>query len=190
MSLRLVLASALLLTCMGRATAAEIPDTSVYQLHAQLTDQDGRATTLDVHRGRPTLVTMFYASCPNVCPMLIASMRRMEQQLPPDSRERLRVLLVSLDPERDTPAALKVLAERYRVDAHRWTFARAQDGDVRKLAAVLGIRYRKLPDGEFNHSTVITLLDASGRIVTTTSKLSPVDAAFQERLSQVLAPSP
>lgn len=164
------------------ASSAQAPADSIYQLDVSLTTQDGRAATLDMNSGHPTVISMFYSSCPNVCPTLIASIRRMEQQLTEPGRGRLRVLLVSLDPERDSPAQLKELAQRQRVDSTRWTFATAGEADVRKLAAVLGVRYRKLPDGEFNHSTVISLLDPSGRITHQTSKLSVLDADFLQKL--------
>lgn len=163
------------------AQAAEVPADSLYQLHARLTTQDGQASTLDLYLGQPTLVTMFYASCPHVCPTLIAGMQNMERQLPAPAKKRLRVLMVSVDPARDTPEKLKQLAAQHRADPERWTFARMEDDDVRKLAAALGIRYRQLPDGEFNHSTVITLLDKNGRIVHRTSNMSDTD--FLKRLS-------
>lgn len=158
--------------------AAPTPGDSVYQLQLALTDQSGAATTLELYRGGPVLVSMFYGSCPHVCPMLIATIQRMENQLPDADRGRLRVLLVSLDPERDTPAKLTEVAQRHHADLARWTFARTDEGSVRKLAAVLNIQYRKLPDGEFNHSTVITLLDGDGRIRRQTSSLLRPDAEF------------
>lgn len=160
------------------AAADALPSDSVYQLDIPLVQQDGSAARLGLDRGSPVLISMFYSSCPHACPLLINTMRRMEQQLAPEARQRLKVLLVSIDPERDTPEKLKELAERHRVDAARWTFARASADDVRKLAAVLGIRYRALPDGEFNHSTIVTLLDANGKIVLQTSEMTTLDEAF------------
>ncbi|MCZ7585378.1 MAG: hypothetical protein M5R36_19695 [Deltaproteobacteria bacterium] len=46
-----------------------------------------------------------------------------------------------------------------------WYFAAGSEDAVRETAAVLGIRYRRLPDGSFNHSAVISLLDKDGMIV-------------------------
>jgi protein SCO1/2 len=158
--------------------AAAAPEDSLYQLQTPLTDQSGKAAKLDLHAGHPVLVTMFYGSCPHVCPMLISTIQRYELELPEASRGRLRVLLVSLDPERDTPAKLTEVAQRHRVDLARWTFARAEAADVRRLAAALDIQYRQLPDGEFNHSTVITLLDGQGRVRTRTSAMLRLDAEF------------
>ena len=169
------------------ARAADLPGDSIYRLHVSLVDQESRATTLDRNRGHATLVTMFYTSCPNVCPLLLAAIQRLEAALLPAERVRLRVLVVSFDPERDTPQALKAVAARHGVDVGRWTLARAAQPQVRELAAVLDIRYRRLPNGEFNHSSIIELLDPEGRKVAQTSMLAKLDAEFLARLRTELA---
>jgi protein SCO1/2 len=174
----LLLSLALLGAVAGAAGAPAVPGDSLYQLATPLTDQSGKPAKLDLHSGQPVLVTMFYGSCPHVCPMLVSTIQRYERELPETSRGRLRVLMVSLDPERDTPARLTEVAQRHRVDLARWTFARAAAADVRRLAAALGIQYRQLPDGEFSHSTIITLLDGEGRIRRQTSSLLRLDPEF------------
>lgn len=138
---------------------------SVYALSASLVDQRGRTVGLDLFRGHPVLISMFYASCPDACPLLIADLQRMERELPPRIKADLRIVLVSLDPERDTPDALQALARARRVDESRWRLLRAPEDTVRDIAALLGVKYRRLPDGSFNHSSVITLLDPDGAIV-------------------------
>ena len=57
------------------------PSDSVYQLKASLTAQDGREIGLDVYRGQPVLVTMFYASCQATCPLIIDTLRSVERKL-------------------------------------------------------------------------------------------------------------
>jgi protein SCO1 len=172
-----------LLALLSFAAKAGTTTDSIYLLGTPLTTQDGESARIDLHRGQPTLITMFYASCPHVCPTLIAAMRGMERRLPEDQRKHLRVLVVSLDPDRDTPEMLDELAKRHGVDLTRWSFARAEKSEVRKLAAVLGVQYRQLPDGEFNHSTVITLLDSHGRILSRTGKTTRPDEDFLQKLS-------
>jgi len=176
--------AAILFACFIGSVAAATPGDSVYQLRVPLTDQSGVATSLDRYRGQPVLVSMFYGSCPHVCPMLIATMQRYERELPEAQRGRLRVLMVSLDPARDTPAKLTEVAERHRVDLARWTLARTDAASVRKLAAVLNIQYRQLPDGEFSHATVITLLDGNGRPLRATSSMLRPDADFSAALKK------
>jgi protein SCO1/2 len=148
-----------------RAAVASHPiarSSSLYALHPKLVDQGGHAISLDLFRGHPVLVTMFYGSCRFACPMLISEVRRIEASLPPAARADLRVLLVSFDPERDTPAALRAIADRMALDTSRWRIATAPDDDVRVLAAALGIQYRRLDNGEFMHSSVITALGRDG----------------------------
>jgi protein SCO1/2 len=108
---------------------------------------------------------MFYSSCTSICPMLIGQMQRIEAALEPAARAQTRVLLISLDPARDTSERLAELAKRHGVDGRRWSFTRTSEPSVREIAALLGIRYRATPDGEISHSPVITLLDDDGVIV-------------------------
>lgn len=180
--------AALLSAVCTAALAQSPPPDSIYLLPMPLTDQSAKETRLDRYRGQPVLVSMFYGSCPHVCPMLISTVQRMERELTPTQRKKLRVLMVSIDPERDTPPKLAELAERHHADLSRWTFARASEPDVRKLAALLNIQYRRLPDGDYNHATVITLLDAEGRIAATTSSLLRLDADFLRQLGAATAP--
>lgn len=161
MALGLVLGVATAAPPDGRP-APELPTDSLYWMGMELTQQDGRTVGLDTHIGHPTLVTMFYASCASACPALISDLHRLETALTAKQRRKLRVLLVSFDPERDTPEALRRLAEERRIDTRRWTLASASGPDVRGLAAVLGIAFRRLDGGHYNHSAVITLLDAWG----------------------------
>ena len=94
--------------------------------------------------------------------------------LPP---KRAKDVAGSFDAERDTPEVLAKLARERKVDLNRWKLARASDDRVRELAAVLGLKYRRLEGGAFNHSSAIALLDSSGRIAGRIEGLSqPVDS--------------
>lgn len=138
---------------------------SIYQLETPLLNQEGKEIGLDAYKGSPVVVSLFYASCPYNCPLLIQSIQtKVEDPINPEIRSNLRVLLISFDPEKDTPEALKKLAEKRKIDLSRWTLAQASDEGAREIAAVLGVQYRKLPDGSFNHSSVIALLDSNGVI--------------------------
>jgi protein SCO1/2 len=148
------------------ALAEPLPADSLYTLDLPLVNSQGQTARLDVGRGHPTLVSMFYASCPTACPMLVGEVQALEERLSPDELADLRVVLVSLDPDRDTPKVLAEAAERYGVDGARWTLNRTEDAHVRTLSALLDIQYRDLPDGEMNHSSILTLLDRQGRIIT------------------------
>ena len=83
-----------------------LPGNSVYHLQVSVEDQLGEMTGLDRYRGKPVLITMFYASCPHVCPMLISTIMQTEARLSTEELAELRVLTISIDPERDTPDKL------------------------------------------------------------------------------------
>ena len=110
---------ALLALWVLTAAAATDPSKSLYQLKAPLVSQDGRAIGLDVYRGQPVLVTMFYASCQATCPLIIDTLRAVEKRSSPDQQKNLRVLLVSIDPDRDTPEALAATAKQRGLDTSR-----------------------------------------------------------------------
>jgi len=163
---------------------------SLYVLSAALVDQDGRPVGLDLFRGYPVVISMFYATCPGACPLLIADIQRIEAELSPRERANLRVVLVSLDPERDTPEALQALARARGLDESRWRLLRAPDDTVREIAAALGIKYRRLPDGSFNHSSVITLLDRSGAMQGRLDGIGKLHADLLRRLRAAAASPP
>lgn len=170
------------------AAAADLPGDSIYRLADTYTDQAGRDFTLADGRGKVRVVSMFYTSCRYVCPLIIDSAKGVEHALAPDERARLHLLLVSMDPARDDPVALKQVFDKRRLPADRWTLARTEAAGVRRLAAVLGIRYRPLADGEFNHTSALVLLDGEGRVLARTETLGSVpDPAFLAAVKAALA---
>ncbi|MDL2357381.1 MAG: SCO family protein [Pseudomonadota bacterium] len=169
------------------ATPAALPGTSLYKIDATLTDQQGQPFKLAARRGQPVLVSMFYNSCQFVCPMLIDTVRMTEQSLSAQERAGLASLLITFDPDRDDVKVLaKVAAERGLEPAH-WTLARTDAASVRKIAAALDIQYRQLSDGEYNHTTVLVLLDRDGSVVGRTKKMGALDPAFVKLVRSTLA---
>jgi protein SCO1 len=163
------------------------PRDSVYRLSVQLIDQQGKRFDWGNRRGKVQLVSMFYTSCQYICPLIVDSGKAVDRQLTPSERERLGVLLISMDPKRDTPAALMSVASKRKLDHSRWTLASPAQADVREIAGVLGIRYRALADGEFNHTSALVLLDADGRILARTEQVgSKVDPQFMALLRESL----
>jgi protein SCO1/2 len=138
------------------------PPPSIYDLDIPLVESDGRRTTLAALRGGPVIAAMIYTSCASVCPRTVEDMKAIERQLPPESRRGLTFALFSLDPGRDTPAALRRFAAERGLDASTWRLFAASEDSVRTLAAVLGVRYAREPSGEVAHSALIALVDGSG----------------------------
>jgi protein SCO1/2 len=168
------------------AAAPAPPGDSVYQLQPALVDQDGRPFELLSMRGHAVLVSMFYSSCEAVCPMLFETIHWTLKALPAAQSESMRVLMISFDPARDTVPVLKKTAQAHGCDG-RWTLARCDDDSARQLAAALGIQYRRLTSGEFNHSATIELLDKQGRIAARSGQLGSVDRPFVKAIHQAAA---
>lgn len=145
------------------ATPPPLPGQSLYQLTATLQDQSGRKQTWSALRGRPRIATMFYSSCPYMCPLIIESGKAIDHALTADERSRLGFVLVTLDVTHDTPAVLAATASKRHIDTSRWLLLRPEPKDLRPIAAVLGVRFRALANGEFNHNSVLVLLDGEGR---------------------------
>ena len=149
----------------ARSAPAAVSDRSVYQLDAAWTTDGGRPFKLGELRGRPVVLAMFFTSCGYACPRIVEAMKEIRQSLPPVARDRARFVLVSFDDERDTVAALQAYREIHELDAQSWILLRGEPGQVRELAAVLGVSYKKNALGQFSHSNLITILNGEGEIV-------------------------
>ena len=159
-------------TVAGAAKPAPaLPGDSIYQLPLPLTDSQGQTRDWGTLRGKPRLVAMFYTSCQYICPLIVDSGKAIEHQLSPTERGRIGIVLISMDPARDTPIALRKVFDKRGLDAGGWLLASPPAADVRAVAGLLGIRYRQLADGEFNHTSALVLLDAEGRIVARTEQV-------------------
>ena len=142
--------------------AAQAP--SLFELSFPLTDATGAVHTLDELHGQPFVASMVYTHCKSVCPRVTADLKTLERALPADVRERTRFVLFSLDPGRDTPAALAAFAEQHALDRTRWTLLASSEDDMRTLAAVLGVRFRPDAEGEIAHSAVVVVCGADGAV--------------------------
>jgi protein SCO1/2 len=146
-----------------------------------LVDQDGRPWGTDRFSGRWTLVFFGYTSCPDICPTTLATLvqvRKALADLPP--AEQPRVLLVSVDPERDDPARL---AAYVRFFDPSFEGATGDAGSVAAAAAAFGVPYLKVsvPGGGYNmdHGSGLFLVGPDGQLVAYSS--APHDAAVLAR---------
>ena len=73
----------------------------------EMTNQDGQPVPVDQFKDQWSLVFFGYTFCPDICPTTLAQMRELKGLLPEAARNNLRVILVSVDPNRDTPEKLK-----------------------------------------------------------------------------------
>ncbi len=176
---------------ISTAVTADLPRSSVYQLDVRLTDQDGQTTLwrdAASPTGGPRIVAMFYSRCDYVCPMLFEAIKNIETSLPEQARQNLQVGLITLDPARDDIAALRKTAIQRAGNPARWRLYRTEAADVRKLAGILGVQYRQLSNGEFNHSTLMVLLNNQGVELARTEQIAKIDPAFLKAVIKASTP--
>lgn len=142
----------------SRSSAIELPDVAIETA-------DGTHTSFGATSGRVRIATMFYSHCPGVCPLTIDALRAIDRQLTAQQRARLIFVLLSLDPPRDSPQALRSLAVERGLTSSRWLLGRTSASDARAFAAAAHIQYRTLSDGSVDHSTGFVLVDGQGRLL-------------------------
>jgi protein SCO1/2 len=130
-----------------------------------LSDPSGRQVTLAGRRGHYVIVTFLYTQCPDVCPVIAGNLN-VALKSAVARRTGLRVLAVSVDPKRDTRAAVRrYVRERGLLPSFRYlTGSRSQlqrVWDAFHIAALAG------PKGTVTHTTVEFLVDPRGREVLT-----------------------
>jgi len=72
-----------------------------------MTNKDGQPVTINELKGKWSLLFFGYTFCPDICPTTLAQLRQIKSELPPEAVEKLQIILVSVDPNRDTPKQLK-----------------------------------------------------------------------------------
>jgi protein SCO1/2 len=131
-----------------------------------LSDQHGAPFTLDQLKGKWSLLFFGYTFCPDICPITMATIRQFEQllrEVDPDAAARLQVVMVSVDPERDTPEKLGEYVGFFGDD---YIGATGEYIDIFNFARQLNVAfgYQPQPDGSYlvNHSGQITLINPEG----------------------------
>ena len=149
-----------------------------------LVDQTGRTVTEKAFLGKPTAYFFGFTHCPDVCPTTLADMTARLKALGPDA-DRLNIIFVSLDPERDTPDLLKTYMESFdsRIVALTGTPAAVAD-----MAKKFRVYWRKVGEGEsytLDHSTATYLMDSRGELLTFIDARETNEAAM-EKLHRLL----
>ena len=150
----------------GAATASNtLPGESLYHLEASWTNQRGEPVTLADFAGEPVVITMLFSHCAYACPRTLVDLKNVRAALPAAMRERVRFVIVSIDPARDTPERLRAWATEQQLDVN-WTLLQGDADAVRELSVVLEIPFIPQVDGSFGHANRIVLLDHAGVVVT------------------------
>jgi protein SCO1/2 len=163
-----VLAAAILLPACSREQAPDVTVATVLDAPRALPpvamiDQNGQPFTPGDLAGRPTLVFFGFTHCPDICPLTLAVLAQAMQSLRTEEPAP-RVLFVSVDPERDTPALIKAYVAAFDTE---FIGATAAEATLAPLITALGVSVHKERQGEevYNvvHNGTVYVLDAAGR---------------------------
>ena len=143
----------------------ELPEMSIYNLPSTWTTQDSQEIQLEEMKGKVLVMVMIYTSCKTACPRLIADMRNIESKIAKKDLEDMKFVVVSIDPETDTPERLKEFSKLYGMDDGHFIFLRGTPEDTREFAMVLSMNYRRVSPVDFAHSNIISVFDEEGVLV-------------------------
>lgn len=151
--------------CREGLPPAKHSEKSLYSLKSVWTSDVGREVKLEVLRGRPQVIALFFTNCEHSCPLIVADMKAIDKALPRGVREKVDFLLVSIDPERDTPEALRAFRAKHELPTERWTLLRGSTEATRELAGMVGFNYQPGSPTQYAHSLLISIINESGEIV-------------------------
>jgi len=146
-----------------KANGAVLLDTPRRFSDFQLTDHRGQPFTLENLKGKWTLLFFGFTHCPDICPTTMAAAAKMYTGLETDEQEDLQVVLISLDPERDTTEQLAEYVPYFNPD---FIGASGNKHVLLKLATELNVAYNKveLENGDYtiDHSGNLVLINPYG----------------------------
>jgi protein SCO1/2 len=176
----LVLCIAVVMLLTGRGGAPNLPQVASIGGPFSLTDQNGRTVTDQDFKGRPFLVFFGFTHCPDICPTTMFEISEIMRKLGPDG-DRVRALFITVDPERDTPAALKDYVSSFDP---RIVAVTGDDAAIAAVAKAYRAYYKRTPLAEggytMDHTAIIYLMGKDGRFVTPFSLKRTTDAAAAE----------
>lgn len=131
---------------------------------AALASLDGQVFGPTLFAGKWTLMLFGYTFCPDICPTALSELRTLYSGLPPAARERLRVVMVSVDPHRDSAEHLQRYVSHFHQD---FTGLRGELPEVQAAANTLGLSFipgdTTQPYYTVDHSGHLALIDPEGR---------------------------
>jgi protein SCO1/2 len=132
----------------------------------QLTGADEKSVTLSQFRGKVVLVSFVFTTCNGTCPATTARLAKIQEAIVkvPSLKDRVQLISISLDPERDTTEKLRGYMGLYDVDHRNWSFVTGAAADVRHTIAAWGMWAKPAANGQLDHPSRVFLVDPQGRI--------------------------
>ncbi len=151
-----------------------------------LVDQDGVAVTMDRFAGQVVLMTFAFGHCEAICPMVVHQTTRAHRALTKTAAAQGRaapaLLVVTLDPWRDTPSRLLHLARQWQLPKNGYAVSGTVDGVSDLLDALEVPRVRDTQTGDITHAGLVLLFDESGTLAYASTGGTAQVVALAERL--------
>jgi protein SCO1/2 len=144
-----------------------------------LRDQEGRTVSLAAHRGSVVLVTFLYTSCPDVCPLLASNLNTALRLLPGETRMRTVVLAISVDPEHDTPTAVRRFIREHSLTP-QFRYLSASRAELKPVWQAYNVLATPRSDEAIDHSAYVAVVDRAGRVRAYLDSTSSPSAIAQE----------
>ena len=138
---------------------------SIFLLDSKWQNQDGIELQLKDLKGKNLVVAMIFTSCQTACPLLIADMKKVASKIDPKKLKETSMVLITIDPENDTPEVLKKYAQERTMYGDPWIFLRTDMESTREFANVLAVKYKKITPIIFSHSNIISIFNKNGEMV-------------------------
>ncbi len=149
----------------GNINNEDISETSIFNLTSKWKTEEDKTIVLNNLKGKTLVMVMIYTSCKSACPRLVADMRNIEKKIPKYLQNKIQYVMISIDPETDTPKKLKAFAIENQMDGKQWTFLQGSINSVREFANVLAVKYKQISPMDFSHSNIISVFDSQGELV-------------------------
>jgi len=144
----------------------------------EVVDQNGKKLRFysDVLKGRVVLINFIFTNCPDACPMVTHKLMQVRNLMAESIKDDVWFISVSVDPERDTPEAMKEFATKQGVDESRWLFLTGSKENLTYIVKQLG-QYTQEVEA---HSTLMLAGNDRTRHWTRVMPMVPPDGVAQQ----------
>jgi cytochrome oxidase Cu insertion factor (SCO1/SenC/PrrC family) len=111
-----------------------------YFSNVELVDQNGRSLKFydEVLKDNVVVISFIFTNCQSACPLMTRNLTMIRDMMREDERRAIRFVSISIDPLRDTPAAMKEFAQKHEADIEGWLWLTGQPDDVNYVTKRLG----------------------------------------------------
>lgn len=158
---------------------------SIFNLESKWVKQNKDNISLKDLSNKITVAAMVFTHCESACPRIVADIQRIEKAFSKEELQNIQFLLITMDPERDTPERFVEFSNDHQLNDN-WTCISSNNDATMEIANVLNVRVKPLADGGFDHSNTIHLIDKNGNIVFQQNGLAQEPTEMIEKIKTLI----